>query len=131
MYSSSSMLKNLLSEDITIQIRITIIKHTKSILSHQPKGYSTKWGVYNLLHQTLQNHINIWEEYFFTLCKQFKILMAAPLTSKAQRTKLQPTCLLIEHGMKMKPTTTGSDILNNYTSKLAVYIVYILREQYD
>lgn len=57
--------------------------------------------------------------------------MATPLTSKAQRTKLQPTCLLIEHEMKMKPTTTGSDMLNNYASKLAGNIVYTLREHYD
>lgn len=32
----SSLFKNLLSEDIQIQIRITIIRHTKSILSVRP-----------------------------------------------------------------------------------------------
>lgn len=45
------------------------------------------------------------------------LVMATALTYNAQRTKLQPTCLLTEHGIK--PTTTGSDILNNYAYKLA------------
>lgn len=57
------------------------------------------------------------------------LLMATPLTYEAQRTKLQPTCLLTEHGIK--PTTTGSAILNNYASKLAENTVYTLRERHD
>lgn len=52
--------------------------------------------------------------------------MATPL---AQRTKPQPTCLLTEHVIKL--TTTGSDILNNYASKLAENTLHTLREQHD
>ncbi len=51
--------------------------------------------------------------------------MATPLTYKTQRTKLQPTCLLTEHGIK--PTTTGNDILDNYVCKLAENTLYTIR----
>lgn len=51
--------------------------------------------------------------------------MATPLTYNAPRTKLQPVCLLAKHGIK--PTTTDSDILNNYASKLAENILQRIR----
>lgn len=98
--------------------------------THTDPGNIAKTSlVYNVLHQTLQNHVNVWGNYCFPPYKQTGRVMATPMTYKAQRTKLQPTCLLTEHGIK--PTTTGSDILNNYVYKLAENTLYAIREQYD
>lgn len=50
--------------------------------------------------------------YCFCLCKQIR----------TQRDKIQPTCLLSEHGIKAK--NTGSGILKNDASKLAENTLY-------
>lgn len=71
----------------------------------------------------------MWITIVFLHVNTAGLVMATRLTYKAPRTKLQPTCLLTEHGIK--PTTTGGDILNNYASKLAGNILYAMRGMTD
>lgn len=64
----------------------------------------------------------------FVCVNKSGLVMATLLTFKAQRTKIQHTCLLTEHGIK--PKTTGSGILKNDASKLAENTLYTLTEQH-
>lgn len=116
---NNSLFWNLLSEAINVQSRIIKDAQNPSYLWETDLGNMAKTSlvVYNYLHQTLQKHVSIREKYCFLHINKAGLVMATSLTYSAQRTKLQPTCLLTEHGIK--PTTTGSDILNNYASKLA------------
>lgn len=96
----------MLSEGIKIQIRITIIRHTTSILS---AGLTPTLGIQQRQHWEFTIPFIILHGPVFICGKTVVFLhvnkaglvMATQLTYKAPRTKLQPTCLLTEHGLKL------------------------------